>query len=1207
VTTRRALLIGTENYRDDQFTRLPSTRADLLRLREVLADRAVGGFDVDVRENLTADEMRRAIDDFCREADSHQLTLIYITGHGARGDDGEFVFVAADTHADRLGETGVRAGFVNDRLEDCYADQKVAVFDTCESGAFVLGLRSAPAKGAAVPTASRPPLTPRGVYVLASSDVSEASYSGRGTVAEPEPSVFTAAVVDVLRTGAAGTSASGMVSVDDLFKAVAERLRIVDPPQTPVKSAYRVSADIPIAARPLGSAPRLIDQPPVTTTEVVEFDGEDPDWPRLLAYYTDVVRAEIQDLPLLPVRGSSHVMLSGSERALLGDVDADGCLPVPPGAEELVKQASARNGPELWTGWPAVLLYRNSTDRRRWRGPQFAPLLIRQLEVVITGGVPRLRPDGPVVPHPGLMKLLLDDESASQLAISYRPAWHQRESGRLAQEAGLLLRDEFALPCVEELRPEQLSGQVNTATAGEGARNAAVMFSITPDNKTRNLLRDLEWILGRPTAINRTALAALYPGSGDGPVDKMPRQVLPLPANPAQRAVLESAMTRRLTVATGPPGTGKSQLVVNAAATAVAAGQTVLVASTNNTAVDEVHRRCETLVPGLVLRTGNANAQIVESDGLQAMLARSGSTRTPESREQALRLAARRLEQCERRLTEVAQLESELLALGRDRRAAEQALGRTVEQMTADLGEGWGARAAALRHAFWFGAWRRRRFLQPAGLDTGDMTETCESLTSLSQLDDGWRSRRAAATETPDDDDLDRNLLTAQVALAQASTSLLDGLIADRAAAGQRELRELWQVKENGGKPWDERRAAMAYVKGWAVTSYSARQFKTEPAMFDLVIIDEASQCTIPAIVPLLYRARRALVIGDMMQLPHISTVDPRTDATLRAIGKIPRQWLTDHRLSPVKHSAFAAAEHVVGEPMLLDEHYRCHPDIIGVSNRLFYGSRLTVLTDTTAPGRVRVAGPPVIWRNVAGHAERGPSGTSWRNLDEVDEVERCVKELLATLPSEATIGVVTPYAPQSAELRRRLSDRGKRVQVGTAHAFQGGERDVMVLSLVAARNQPPRSFDWADHQPELWNVAITRAREQLIVVGDRSVWEERGRVGGELILASGTSRSVPGRLDEELVDRLHDALCNSPGAELELSVAVNGHWADAVFHDGGRERAIAIDPGSSNGEPAAHLRLMLRRRTLLGDDAARVPAWLLFDGDSSLRQRLDG
>ena len=62
--------------------------------------------------------------------------------------------------------------------------------------------------------------------------------------------------------------------------------------------------------------------------------------------------------------------------------------------------------------------------------------------------------------------------------------------------------------------------------------------------------------------------------------------------------------------------------------------------------------------------------------------------------------------------------------------------------------------------------------------------------------------------------------------------------------------------------------------------------------MFDLVIVDEASQCSIPSVVPLLYRAKRALMIGDAMQLPHISNVDADTDLTLRSRRNISPDWL---------------------------------------------------------------------------------------------------------------------------------------------------------------------------------------------------------------------------------------------------------------------------------------------------------------------------
>ena len=70
----------------------------------------------------------------------------------------------------------------------------------------------------------------------------------------------------------------------------------------------------------------------------------------------------------------------------------------------------------------------------------------------------------------------------------------------------------------------------------------------------------------------------------------------------------------------------------------------------------------------------------------------------------------------------------------------------------------------------------------------------------------------------------------------------------------------------------------------WAVTSLSARgRLPFEPGVFDLVVIDEASQCDIASALPLLYRARRAVIIGDPLQLKHVSTVVPQQDRLMQA------------------------------------------------------------------------------------------------------------------------------------------------------------------------------------------------------------------------------------------------------------------------------------------------------------------------------------
>lgn len=214
--------------------------------------------------------------------------------------------------------------------------------------------------------------------------------------------------------------------------------------------------------------------------------------------------------------------------------------------------------------------------------------------------------------------------------------------------------------------------------------------------------------------------------------------------------------------------------------------------------------------------------------------------------------------------------------------------------------------------------------------------------------------------------------------------------------------------------------------------------------------------------------------------------------------------------------------------------------------------------------------------------------------------------------PWGPSIGVVTPYRPQVKTIIGRLGDAAHAVRVGTAHAFQGGECDVIVLSLVADGRGAPRRFDWADQQPELWNVAITRARAQLVIVGDRDVWAHRGRVGGALLAAAAEGEAPRTRsigLDDDLLDRLYETLVTIPDTVIELGVVVNGHVADAVLTGGGRTTPVLLDAGPAEGvDPAAHLGRMLRRRDLLGKDAVRIPAGLLFDDDNTdrLRRLLD-
>ncbi|TDD94633.1 caspase, EACC1-associated type [Actinomadura rubrisoli] len=1219
-TRRKALLIGNENYDDGRFAGLPSARADTWRLRQVLEHRTIGAFlAVRSAADLTADEMRYEITEFLDDCDEDELALLYVSGHGTRlvQAGGEFHFIARDTDFDHIAETAVSAGFVNEQLEQCAAPQKVVVIDCCRSGGFAVGLRTAdaPPPGAAK-SGEGALLTSRGVYVLSSSRAGEDSYAGADLPEGAAPSAFTHEIVEALRTGKVGKDGTGDVSVADLFDYVNRRMRTNDSKQIPVHSAQGVDDQIIIAGCPLGPAPQLV---PLTRGTAAAPGGASPQptsqkaarsqptWPDLLAYYRDCVLSDVTEPPLLRVdaHGSSYVCLDGAERLLSGDLDEDHCVPMPAQATALVDAVD--KGAELWAGYPAVVL--QGASRTRHQGvARFAPLLIRAVEFVHDEEGMRLRPYGPVLPHPQLARERLGADEAERLAETYQPTWHAGQHDRMAVDVRNLLAEEYELPCVQEPRPDDLAGRIDIDTPGDGARNTAVLFTVprATEAATKKLLKDLDTVESKAAQIGTTALAALSPDPLERtePPPARAREdvqlVTPLPCNEPQENVIVAAMTRRLTVATGPPGTGKSQLVANLVATAEAAGEKVLVASTNNRAVDEVWERCEKLVAGSIVRTGSADYKTrAEAAALQSLSLVEPPACNVQTARMRLTVAAETLEQARAALDRTVRAELRLREHGEAREEHAAELQMPVDRLAETVRDDTVAqRAERIASARFLGEWRRKRLLRRVGVPvtSAGTPAACLSVAGFWRAELGWRAERAELTAGPDDDALAGALAAAETGMRDASATLLDSVVRTSATNGKDLITGLIRAQGMNGSDWSAVGQVLRAVPGWAVTCLSARRFPPNPVLFDLVIIDEASQCAIPQILPLLFRARRALIIGDVMQLPHVTTLGAEREAKFRRERGLRAEWLEKYRLAFRRHSAFHAAERATGRSLLLDEHFRCHPDIAAFSNERFYGGGLNILTDVR--GRPHLPGRrAVLWSDVQGRAER--PGGSWVNHAEVGKVIESANYLLETLPADATIGVVTPFAAQADAVRSRMAT--DRVRVGTVHTFQGGERDVMIFSLVAATSMREGTIRWIENQLNLWNVAVTRARSHLIVVGDAGLWERRSGVAAALLTASRSEGAAgQGRTPDEL-KRLYVSLsAQYPDAAIELGLVANGHPVDALVRTGGRSTAVLLDSGPpEDGDPARHLRLMLRRRDLVDDGhgkAHRLPAWRLFE-----------
>lgn len=287
-----------------------------------------------------------------------------------------------------------------------------------------------------------------------------------------------------------------------------------------------------------------------------------------------------------------------------------------------------------------------------------------------------------------------------------------------------------------------------------------------------------------------------------------------------------------------------------------------------------------------------------------------------------------------------------------------------------------------------------------------------------------------------------------------------------------------------------------------SVTSLSVKTgFPLTDNLFDVLIIDEASQCDVASALPLILRAKQVVVIGDPNQLRHITSVRREEENAIREhLGLSSRPYLKYAEQSLWDYSAdFLAHAKQNSSSITLENHYRCHHDIIGYSNHQFYArflnKPLNVMTDESG---MTLPQKGIVMINIHGKQE-----SENLNINRI-EAERCVSlaKELCSLKADVSIGIVTPFRDQADYIKSRLDDSIKKnVEVNTAHGFQGDEKDVMIYSLVVTDNSPERKIKWIDYMvPNLVNVAVTRARQTLYVVGNadhiKNVSPERNALG---------------------------------------------------------------------------------------------------------------
>ena len=578
-------------------------------------------------------------------------------------------------------------------------------------------------------------------------------------------------------------------------------------------------------------------------------------------------------------------------------------------------------------------------------------------------------------------------------------------------------------------------------------------------NIAENILRQIKRIVPHPD----TALHAYCSGKSKDR-DLPGSLIFPFGLNESQLLAVERAFSSQVSIIEGPPGTGKTQTILNIVANILIQNKTVAILSNNNTAVSNVYEK-------------------MDRQGLGYLIARLGST---ENRQQFFATPVSNSEEIlsdlpsERTIDDVfQQVKKHLNVINK------------VALLKAEIDE------LSIEYSY-LQEWQEQSHQFVANSYRFSSRKTTDLMAYIHYLSD----RRVGLKNRID---LLLNFRILRVKLLKNQEKRLALFTSLQLSYYEKAIRE----KQNALSEYNEilemsdfdillgqlTLFSMVYLKQYlrehvpTTKSFAAETYRDDfehfikrfpvigssthsiinsigkGALLDYVIIDEASQQDIVPGILGLGCARNVIVVGDRKQLPHVPVIYPITPPT-------------DH-YNCVKYSLLDSVCMLFGETApvtLLKEHYRCHPKIIQFCNKQFYDNALIPLTTDSGEASLSL----VI-------TAKGNHTRNFSNLRELESIEGHYWD------EESSRGYISPYNAQVNLAETVLpADFVK----STVHKFQGRECDEIVFSTVLDKkrsSQLSRNIAFVD-DPNLVNVAVSRARNKFTLVTGDDVFEKHGR-----------------------------------------------------------------------------------------------------------------
>ncbi len=594
--------------------------------------------------------------------------------------------------------------------------------------------------------------------------------------------------------------------------------------------------------------------------------------------------------------------------------------------------------------------------------------------------------------------------------------------------------------------------------------------------------------------------------------------ITPLSLSDSQEDVIKNLEDNTILSVYGPPGTGKSQTIVNLICHLISTGKTVLVASRMDKATDVVANRLNDFnAPYLALRAGRTNYQKQLSFDLQDLISNKVDLDTGfensilvdvEDMQKLIASIKEKEQNCE----EIIKLENEWHSVIKERDEKEKQIGQLqflakkltmqeiddIDGAVKNLEKNTEKKGIFADFSIKYANHQLKKIIQ-----NNNFKPDFENLERIKlELEIARLSTKARYIETQifkignihnilEEIKLLKNKrknLAVEILKGKRRTSL-KGLLRDqvkrqRLIVHTKALVTRKKNLQNRLLEDEDFKPLLEAFPCWCVTSYAVSDsLPLKSGMFDVAIIDEASQCDIASCIPILYRCKQAVIVGDDKQLPHLSFLEKSKEQSFLSQYEIPDKYQLMWKFRT--NSMFDLANYYSTKPVLLDEHFRSYAPIIDFSNREFYGNRIRIMSqcnDKNVLEFVRVEDGKV-------------DSEMTRNMPEVEAIMQRLQEILNeddNINDEnhepVTIGIISPFRGQVELIKKALSQlypdsvlRRHKIEVGTAHTFQGDERDIIMLSWAVANNSFNQSLTFLQI-PNLFNVAITRAKKKQII-----------------------------------------------------------------------------------------------------------------------------